>query len=77
MMGRQPKSQQVKMFYKSTPLEQRIRPNHPLRKIDQLIDFDFTYQEVEGTYGVNGNVSVPPPVYPQAHAPPCPLQCPL
>jgi len=62
MMGRQPKSQQVKMFYKSTPLERRIRPNHPLRKIDQLIDFDFTYQEVEGTYGVNGNVSVPPPV---------------
>jgi len=62
MMGRQPKGQQVKMFYQGFSLEQRVRPDHPLRKIDQIIDFDFTYQEVSGTSGVNGNVSVPPPV---------------
>ena len=62
MMGRQAKSQQVKMFYQGFSLEQRVRANHPLRKINQLIDFDFTYLEVSRTYGVNGNVSVPPPL---------------
>jgi transposase len=39
-----------------------VRQNHPLRKIQELIDFDFIYNEVKDTYGVNGNVSVPPPV---------------
>ncbi len=62
MMGRQAKGQQVKMFYQGFSLERRVRADHPLRKINQLIDFDFTYQEVEESYGVNGNVSVPPPV---------------
>jgi len=62
MMGRQPKGQQVKMFYHGFSPEQRVRPDHPLRKINQLIDFDFTYKEVADSYGVNGNVSVPPPV---------------
>ena len=43
-------------------LETRVRKNHPLRKIKELVDFDFIYKEVEKTYGKNGNVSVPPPV---------------
>ncbi|MHB8067131.1 MAG: transposase [Desulfobaccales bacterium] len=50
------------MFYQGWCLEQRVRPNHPLRQVKKLIDFDFTYQEVAPTYGVKGNVSVPPPV---------------
>ena len=50
------------MFYQGFSLEQRVRHDHPLRKIKQLIDFDFTYQEVSSAYGLNGNVSVPPPV---------------
>ena len=62
MMGRQAKGQQVKMFYQGFSLEQRVRADHPLRKINQLIDFDFTYQEVAESYGINGNVSAPPPV---------------
>ena len=62
MMGRQAKGQQVKMFYQAFSLEQRVRSDHPLRKIKELIDFDFTYKEVAESYGVNGNVSVPPPV---------------
>lgn len=62
MMGRQAKGQQVKMFYQGFSLEQRVGADHPLRKINQLIDFDFTYKEVAESYGVNGNVSVPPPV---------------
>jgi len=50
------------MFYPLLSLERRVRPNHPLRKVKELVDFDFSYQEVAPTYGVNGNVSVPPPV---------------
>jgi transposase len=61
MMGIQDPPQ-GKLFYTNINLDQRIRANHPLRKINQLIDFDFAYQEVESTYGSNGNVSVPPPV---------------
>ena len=61
MMGIQD-ALQGKLFYTNINLDQRIRANHPLRKIDQLIDFDFAYKEVENTYGNNGNVSVPPPV---------------
>jgi transposase len=62
MMGRQAKGQQLKMFYQGLCLEQRVRPNHPLRQVKKLVDFDFIYQAVAPSYGVNGNVSVPPPV---------------
>ena len=62
MMGRQAKGQQLKMFYQGLCLERRVRPNHPLRQVKKLVDFDFIYQEVAPSYGVNGNVSVPPPV---------------
>jgi transposase len=62
MMGRQAKGQQLKMFYPGLSLERRVRSNHPLRQVKKLVDFDFIYQEVAPSYGVNGNVSVPPPV---------------
>jgi len=67
MMGRQAPAQ-GKLYYTHFNLDQRIRPSHPLRRIDQLIDFDFIHQEVgdkpacADRYGFNGNVSVPPPV---------------
>jgi len=61
MMGREAPLQH-KLFYTDFNLEQRVRANHPLRHIAQHIDFDFAYQEVAGTYGNNGHVSVPPPV---------------
>jgi len=61
MMGVQAPPQ-GKLYYTHFNLDKRIRPNHPLRKIDQLIDFDFIYQEVADRYGFNGNVSIPPPV---------------
>lgn len=61
MMGFQ-EPPQGKLFYSNINLEKRIRDNHPLRKIDQFIEFDFAYKEVEDKYGCNGNVSVPPPV---------------
>jgi len=62
MMGRQANGQQLKMFYHGFSLERRVRPDHPLRQVKKLVDFDFIYQEVAPTYGVKGNVSVPPPV---------------
>ena len=60
-MGRQG-GFQSKLFYVNVNLDKRVPPNHRLRKIHEAIDFDFIYREVKDTYGVNGNVSVPPPV---------------
>jgi len=53
---------QHKIFITGFNLDKRIRKDHILRKISEKIDFDFIYKEVEETYGINGNVSVPPPV---------------
>jgi transposase len=50
------------LFSVNVQLETRVRKDHPLRKIKELVDFDFIYKEVERTYGKNGNCSVPPPV---------------
>lgn len=61
MMGHHPPPNDP-LFSFSVQLEMRVRKDHPLRKISQLIDFEFIYEEVEKTYGKNGNVSIPPPV---------------
>ena len=61
MMGRQQRVQK-KLFYTKLDLDQRIRKDHILRKVKNYIDFDFVYNEVKVKYGINGNVSVPPPV---------------
>jgi transposase len=61
MMGRKAEVQN-KLFYEAINLDRRIRKDHILSKIAELIDFDFIYTEVRETYGNNGNVSVPPPV---------------
>lgn len=61
MMGvlEQPQSN---LFHFGVNLDKRVRSNHPLRKVNELIDFHFVYDEVKGFYGHNGNESVPPPV---------------
>jgi transposase len=61
MMGMQ-QSPQSSLFYIGINIDRRVRANHPLRRVKQLIDFDFSYKEVKDRYGTNGNVSVPPPV---------------
>jgi len=61
MMGMQEQPQN-NLFHYGVNLDQRIRSNHPLRKVSELIDFDFAYAEVSSFYGHNGNESVPPPV---------------
>jgi transposase len=53
---------QSKLFYIGVNIDKRIRKNHPLRKIEELIDFDFIYNEVRDKYGYNGNELIPPPV---------------
>ncbi|MCL5236686.1 MAG: hypothetical protein M1353_02390 [Nitrospirae bacterium] len=50
---------QGKLFYMGIDLDKKVRRNHPLRKIIEIVDFDFIYQEVKKSYGGNGNVSVP------------------
>ena len=61
MMGIQ-EPDQGKIFYTNINIAERIRRDHPLRRIAAKVDFDFTYREVAGRYGTNGNISVPPPV---------------
>lgn len=61
MMGQQP-DYQYKLFVTGFNLEKRVRKDHLLRKIQDTVDFNFIYHEVKDTYGVKGNVSVPPPV---------------
>src|SRR3974390_3053062 len=61
MMGFQDQPQST-MFDYSVNLDKRVRSNHPLRKVNELIDFTFVYDEVKNCYGNNGNESVPPPV---------------
>lgn len=61
MMGRQQRVQR-KLFYTKLSLDQRVSKDHILRKVAKHIDFDFVYKNVKGKYGINGNVSVPPPV---------------
>jgi transposase len=61
MMGMQPPPQSS-LFYMGINIDKRVRANHPLRRIRELIDFDFSYEEVKDRYGTKGNVSVPPPV---------------
>ena len=50
MMGHQ-EGFEPKLFYHQINLEQRVPPNHTLRKIQEQIDFDFVYGEVKDTYG--------------------------
>lgn len=61
MMGKSKKTQ-AKLFYHGVSLDRRVPKEHPLRKIKQLVDFDFIRSQVADTYGNNGNQSVDPSV---------------
>ncbi len=61
MMGYDPPPNDP-LFSFNVQLETRVRKDHPLRRIKELIDFDFIYGEVKKTYAEKGNVSVPPPI---------------
>lgn len=53
MMKVQPLPQN-NLFHFGVNIDKRIRANHPLRKVNALIDFDFVYDEVRDFYGYNG-----------------------
>jgi len=59
MMGR-PKSFEPKLFYTQLNLADRIGPDHPLRRIKQLVDFGFVRGRVRALYGYNGHESLDP-----------------
>lgn len=60
MMGQQ--QPQGSLFSYQVNLDKRIRCDHPLRQIQQAVDFAFVHAEVAGLYGYNGNESVDPAV---------------
>jgi len=60
MMGLQESQQE--MFNYAVNLDKRVRPDNPLRRIREAIDFTFVRREVKAFYGHNGNESVDPAV---------------
>ena len=50
------------LFLYNVNLDKRVRPDHPLRRVAQTIDFTFVRAEVARFYGKKGNVSVDPVV---------------
>jgi len=61
MMGK-PNQLEPKLFYHGVSLDRRMPQNHPLRKIEQLVDFNFIRSKVANRYGRRGNESVDPAV---------------
>jgi transposase len=61
MMGKQ-KRLEPKLFYPHVSMEARIPQNHLLRRIKEVIDFDFARSEVADLYGIRGNPSIDPAV---------------
>ena len=61
MMGK-PNQLEPKLFYHDISLERRMPDDDPLRKIKQLVDFDFIRSQVADSYGTKGNQSVDPAV---------------
>ena len=61
MLGK-PKKTEAKLFYHGVSLERRMPSEHPLRRIKQLVDFNFIRSQVSELYGTNGNQSVDPAV---------------
>ena len=51
---------QVELFNYQVNLDKRVRADHPLRRVQALIDFSFVRAEVADSYGYNGHVSIDP-----------------
>ena len=51
---------QKDLFAYNIDLDKRVRPDHPLRRITEAVDFSFVRAAVAKCYGKNGNVSVDP-----------------
>lgn len=53
---------QKELFSYNVDLDRRIHADHPLRRVQQMVDFTFARAAVAHTYGHNGNESVDPAV---------------
>lgn len=53
---------QKELFAYRVDLDQRIPPDHVLRRVRAAVDFDFVRAKVAGTYGYNGHESVDPAI---------------
>jgi transposase len=58
MMGQHAK--QNELWSEPVNLARRIPADHPLRKLKETVKLDFVREEVAGSYGRKGNVSVDP-----------------
>jgi transposase len=53
---------QAPMWSYQVNLEKRVRDDHPLRRINRVLDLSFARKQVAHTYERRGNKSVPPEV---------------
>ena len=60
MMGE--RNLQKQLWSYQVNLDNRVRSDHPLRRINETLDLDFVRQEVAKCYGTKGNVSEDPVV---------------
>ena len=51
---------QKDLFSYQVELDKRVRDDHPLRQVNQVMDWSWVRGEVKDCYGYNGNVSVDP-----------------
>ena len=53
---------QKELFSYEVDLDRRVRADHPLRRLNLVLDLSFVRAEVARCYGSNGHVSVDPVV---------------
>ncbi len=53
---------QKELFSYQVDLDRRVRTDHPLRRLNAVLDLSFVRAEVAGCQGSNGHVSVDPVV---------------
>jgi len=59
MMGK-PVEREAKLFHVGFNLDDRLPLDHPLRRIDRVVDFSFVRPMVAALYGYNGHESLDP-----------------
>src|SRR6266404_5783588 len=60
MMGSRDPQKQLWSYHVN--LDKRVRSDHPLRKLNEVLKLDFVREEVGNFYGMKGNVSEDPAV---------------
>lgn len=53
---------QCDLFSYRVNLDERVRKDHPLRKVLSMCDFSFVREQVKNKYGVKGNVGLDPEI---------------